>query len=269
MDGVVDPQRIARHARALADFDVLCLQEVARNFAALEGSSGEDQFVLLSQALDGYRGFFVAAVDLDDGRGGRSEFGNAVFSRLPVRQVLRQLLPRPPDAAVPSMQRAALEAVVETTSGPLRIITAHLEYYSSRQRLAQVHALRALHAEACAQARAGLPPNGDADGPFAPRPRPASALVCGDFNFRPGSIEHALLTSPAGLDAPALVDAWSLCHPDDAHPATFRIFDPEWSPYCCDFVFVSEDVAPRVADMAVDAGSQASDHQPVLVALRD
>jgi endonuclease/exonuclease/phosphatase family metal-dependent hydrolase len=31
-DGRVDPSRIVEHARALADFDVLCLQEVAHNF---------------------------------------------------------------------------------------------------------------------------------------------------------------------------------------------------------------------------------------------
>ena len=34
-DGRVDPQRIVDDARAFADFDVLCLQEVAANFARL------------------------------------------------------------------------------------------------------------------------------------------------------------------------------------------------------------------------------------------
>jgi endonuclease/exonuclease/phosphatase family metal-dependent hydrolase len=32
-DGRVDPQRIVDDARAFADFDVLCLQEVAANFS--------------------------------------------------------------------------------------------------------------------------------------------------------------------------------------------------------------------------------------------
>ena len=31
VDGAVDPARIIEHARDFADFDVLCLQEVARN----------------------------------------------------------------------------------------------------------------------------------------------------------------------------------------------------------------------------------------------
>jgi endonuclease/exonuclease/phosphatase family metal-dependent hydrolase len=271
MDGIVDPQRIAEQARALADFDVLCLQEVARNFPGLPGSRGEDQFALLSEALRGYRGFFAAGVDIDDGRGGRSAFGNALFSRLPVAQVFRHLLPRPTDPAVPSMQRSALEAVVEAAGGPLRVVTTHLEYYSSGQRIAQVHALRALHGEACAQAQA--PPAAvdadDAGGPFAPRLRPASALVCGDFNFRPDSIEHALLTSRPDSAARPLLDAWSVRFARAAHPPTFRVHDPECPPYCCDYVFVSADIAARVAVVSVDAVSTASDHQPVLIELRD
>src|SRR5258705_9473270 len=43
-DGRVDPARIAGVAREMADFDVLCLQEVASNYADLAGSSGEDQY---------------------------------------------------------------------------------------------------------------------------------------------------------------------------------------------------------------------------------
>ena len=51
VDGRVDPARIVAHARAFADFDVLCLQEVAANFPALEGSHGEDQFSLIAERL--------------------------------------------------------------------------------------------------------------------------------------------------------------------------------------------------------------------------
>ncbi|MGZ5216124.1 MAG: endonuclease/exonuclease/phosphatase family protein [Caldimonas sp.] len=42
VDGRVDPKRIVDEARAFCDFDVLCLQEVAANFPALQGSAGED-----------------------------------------------------------------------------------------------------------------------------------------------------------------------------------------------------------------------------------
>ena len=42
VDGRVDPERIARVARELADADVICLQEVARGFPSLAGSGGEE-----------------------------------------------------------------------------------------------------------------------------------------------------------------------------------------------------------------------------------
>src|SRR5690349_2880429 len=121
MDGNVDPARIAQVAKSLADFDVLCLQEVAINFPGLPGSAAEDQLALLASALPGYTALYGCATDTDDGKGGRSQFGNAIFTRLPVVQVYRHLLPWPADAGVLSMQRMALEAVLFAPSGPLRV----------------------------------------------------------------------------------------------------------------------------------------------------
>jgi endonuclease/exonuclease/phosphatase family metal-dependent hydrolase len=117
VDGVVDPRRIVDHARAIADLDVLCLQEVARNYPGLEGSSGEDQFRLLAQLLPEFIAIEGIAVD-EYVAGQRREFGNMILSRLPVIQVLRHLLPWPADPDVPSMPRIAIEAVLRTVSGP-------------------------------------------------------------------------------------------------------------------------------------------------------
>jgi endonuclease/exonuclease/phosphatase family metal-dependent hydrolase len=38
-------------------------------------------------------------------------------------------------------------------------------------------------------------------------------------------------------------------------------------PACCDFVFVSENLRNRVAGVAVDGQTEASDHQPVFLEL--
>ena len=54
-DGHVDPVRIINTARGLADFDVLCLQEVSDGFPGLAGSVGENQFSLLASLLPGYQ----------------------------------------------------------------------------------------------------------------------------------------------------------------------------------------------------------------------
>ena len=58
VDGRVDPARIVAEAKQLADFDVLCLQEIADNFPhpRLAGSAGEDQFAALAALLPGIHG---------------------------------------------------------------------------------------------------------------------------------------------------------------------------------------------------------------------
>ena len=267
IDGAVDPARIARVARTLADFDVLCLQEVAINFPGLPGSQGEDQMAELRAALPGYLALFGVATDLDDGRGGRRQFGNAIFTRLPVLQVFRHLLPWPADPNVMSMQRMALEAVVVSRGGPLRVTSTHLEYYSPMQRAAQVDGLRRLHAEACAHSQ--LPRVGGEPGqPFEAQPRPASAILCGDFNFKPDDPEHARMTQPEESGATRFVDAWHRAHPDWPHPPTIGVHD-SWPQYCCDFAFVTDDLAACVEEMTVDGATQASDHQPVVLQLAD
>ena len=34
---------------------------------------------------------------------------------------------------------------------------------------------------------------------------------------------------------------------------------------CCDYVFVTPDLVPRLKSIRIDAQTQASDHQPVLL----
>ena len=96
MDGQVNLARILRTIHHLGDFDVICLQEVAVNFPGLPGSLGENQVAILSAGLPGYTPVYGAATDVPDGHGGRRQFGNIIFSRLPVGQVWRHLLPWPP-----------------------------------------------------------------------------------------------------------------------------------------------------------------------------
>lgn len=273
-DGRVDPARIVRVARAFADFDVLCLQEVARHFPDLPGSSGEDQFALLAAALPEYTLVEGIATDRQGQQGGRAQFGNVIFSRLPVLQVFRHLLPWPPDDKAPGMQRMALEVVVQAEHGPLRVTTTHLEYYSADQRRAQVGRLRGLQAEAAAQhvVQSRPPASGRTrrkpDGPFARAPRPATGILAGDFNFRPDQPEHTLLQLPIA-GSPALRDAWELRHGPE-HAPTVGLFDnKQWQgqPFCFDMFFVTEDLASSVADVVVQAQTDASDHQPLLLRL--
>jgi len=269
-DGRVDPARIARVAREIADFDVLCLQEVASNFPDLAGSSGEDQYEALTGLFPGHALVKGVAIDVLASDGDRREFGNAIITRLPVLQVLRHLLSRPADPSVPSMQRSAIEVVLDTRSGPLRVTTTHLEYYSAKQRAAQVERLLEMQIEASGHNSAPTPEK--KGGPFQPAPRPASGVLTGDFNFPPEASMHARVEAPLGEEVPAYRDAWQLRHPGKAHAPTIGVHDKlQWPgpPFACDFIFVTEDLAHRVEDVVVNGETDASDHQPVLLELRD
>lgn len=256
----------------MADFDVLCLQEVARNYPGLPGSLGEDQFETFAGLLPDYAVIEGAGTDVIAPDGNRRKFGNALITRLPIVQAFRHLLPWPADPAIPGMQRAAIEAVLQMPFGaPLRVTTTHLEYYSTKQRAAQVERLRELQAEAAGHAGDLQRPE-EESGPFAVRPRPASGILTADFNFRPEDPLHARLQMPIAPDVPAYRDAWQLRHPGKPHAPTLGVHDKQQWPepaYCCDFIFVTEDLAGRLEEVVVNEATDASDHQPVLLVLRD
>lgn len=269
LDGRIDIGRVVRTAREMADFDLLCLQEVAVHYPRLQGDASHDQPALLAALLPGFEIGFGAAVDelASDGRG-RQRFGNLIASRLPVAQWQHHALPYPADAGVRSMPRMATVATVLAPWGPLRVMTTHLEYYSPAMRLAQAQELRRLHAQASAQA-ARPPLADDSGGPFQAKRHTADCILTGDFNFEPGADEHRLLTADDG-STPAFVDSWQHLHGARPCPPTFRVHDRTYGPepICCDFVFASTGLAPRLQRLQVDVDTRASDHQPVLVALQ-
>jgi endonuclease/exonuclease/phosphatase family metal-dependent hydrolase len=235
MDGRVDPARIAAEAKRLGDPDICCFQEI-------------DSDAIL-HAMPDYQSAWASGVDVPAARG-RFRFGNVILSRQPLGRVLRHSLPWPASPDVPSMPRVAVEAVV----GDLRVITTHLEYYSAAHRSAQVDFLERLQAEASGGRR-------DGEGPFKSFPRPASAILCGDFNLPPEDPLHARILRIG------FVDAWQALNPGKRHPPTFRVHEADETPYCCDYVFVTPGLAPRLRAIRVDGATQASDHQPVIVEL--
>lgn len=268
VDGRVDPSRIVAQAKVLAQFDVLCLQEIANNFPgpSLPGSRGENQFAEIARLLPGFTPVPGVAVDVPGDAGQRRHFGNMILSRLPVGQVFRHLLPYPVDPGLRGMPRIALEAVVQASFGAVRVIATHLEYYGTTKRTAQVEALRAVYAEGSGYARSGgIVETGG--GPFHTYPRPTATIITGDFNLEPDDHLHARMIEPFRDGTPALADAWEVAHPGVAHPSTFKIHEkerPDEPEQHCDFIFLSADLAPRLRSIRVDQKTQASDHQPVL-----
>lgn len=267
LDGLVSPHRIVAGARALADFDVLCLQEIAVNYPRLKGNASGDQPAQLAALLPGYEIFFAPSVD-EWQHGERRRFGNLIATRLPISHLQAHVLPYPPDPHATSMPRVcAVATVVDPRLGPVRIMTTHLEYYSRTQRMAQANALRELHAEYCAVAAAPPRPNDDGSA-FDTRLHTANAIVCGDFNFEPRDPEYLAITHPFAHGR--LWDCWHLLHSGAPHPPTFRLFDRSYgpTPATFDFVFASDGLKDRLRSFRVDDRTTASDHQPVAVEFR-
>jgi endonuclease/exonuclease/phosphatase family metal-dependent hydrolase len=260
-DGVVDLARIARVVKAMGEADVICMQEVARNDPAIAG--GADQAAELEALFPGYEMFFGSALDRYSSNNKRREFGNLLLSRLPVLQVFRHLLPKPAEGGIKHMQRQAIEAVVETRGGRLRVVTTHLEYYSAAHRAAQIERLHALQAEvADNEARPPKP----AASPYDLVPRPASLVLCGDLNLLPDDAQYRRLFQPPFLDG------WRFFRKNEPDPPTTGLFDrKQWAMggHCRDYFAVTGEVARRISALEVDLATDASDHQPLRLVLRD
>lgn len=265
-DGRVNLERTIDALRAMGPADLICLQEVAQNMEGLAGGGTDDEVALLSSAFAGHEPVFAAALDVPAREWGRARFGNLILSRWPVDQAYRHLLPYPADPGVCGMRRSCAEVVVIAPAGPLRVLTTHLEYYSARQRMAQIEALRALQAQAAAHAaRPGVGKDGSPV--FAPRAYPQSAVVCGDFNCEPATAGYRLMGAPMG--GTGWRDAWTLVHGTAPHAPTVGLHAAEWPGrrFCCDYFWVSPDLAERVQAVDVEAVTAASDHQPVVLEL--
>ncbi|WP_198115178.1 endonuclease/exonuclease/phosphatase family protein [Massilia rhizosphaerae] len=261
-DDTADVDRIVEQVLGCdAGFDLLLLQEVGCGLHARDGSPGGDQFAGLARRLAHLHAARAYALDARNTDGSPRRLGCMTFARHPIVHVRRHTLPRPPDPEVPTMPRAVLDTVVAMPDGPLRVLNTHLEYFSPRQRMAQVERLRELQAEALAHARApGAPaPGGPGGAPFAPLPHPAAAILAGDFNLLPGSGCHARLLAPDAHGVPLWLDAWESARPGEPHAPTVGLHDT------FDYAYVSAALASRVRAVRVDTAPTGSDHQRLLL----
>ena len=198
VDGRVDLERIVRTARAIADFDVLCMQEIADNFPGPHGNDDRDQFAAARGAaarLHAYRG-------LRRGRGGRRRAAAALRQRdlLALLACSRRAATRCPGPRTRARNRCRAwrsRRRCRLPWGRMRVTTTHLEYYSDVQR-------RGAGAPASRPARRGvrtapLQPGYPDRGrrplrPHARRPRTRSSPA--DFNFPPENPAYDEIQEP-------------------------------------------------------------------------
>ena len=277
-DEVVDLDRIAR---SVCDADVICLQEVERNWREMDHA---DQVARLSALLPDHYVTFAPSVDIHDSRAtgpgarlARRQYGLLTLSRWPILSVRTFPLPKYPVQGQINDQSCLAEAVTAPQGRGLRVYNTHLNYLSQRQRRLQVAEVLRQIAEAPRQ-------GGPIEGPGVPETEyrqdwiavgpedltamPEPALLMGDFNMRPNAPEYALITGDIDpfygrlTEGTLFADALTLAglpesagrtH-DDSDVAGFQRID---------HLFLSGDLAPALRRAWIDEAADGSDHQPV------
>jgi endonuclease/exonuclease/phosphatase family metal-dependent hydrolase len=262
---------VERIARTVEKADIIACQEVVQGWAL---NRFEDQAATIAKALNRHY-VFHGPFDTDgstvdaDGRivNRRRTFGNAIFSRWPIRSSRTLALPHHALANQFDLQRGVIEAVIDAPGLPLRVYSVHLSHVSDVQRTPQVHALLDFVR--------GAPVNGSpwdvgAGASFIfqdkPPPMPQAAVIMGDMNFSPLDPEYPLIAGHISkfygrmVGQDQFVDAWTHLGNDEyaeSFPREGRI----------DHIFVSPHIAPGLTKAWIDNEALGSDHWPLFAEL--
>ena len=272
-DGRFDLGRICA---ALADADIIALQEVERHWPR---SGDQDQPAEIARLLGGSH-YWVYGPGLDMAAEGaapgnrRRQFGNMVLSRWPILSSRHHLLPKMGLVHQYSLQRSMIEAVIAPPGAPpLRVHSLHLSHVGDGDRSPQVERLLQVHREAPLEGGAWCGRHAEEAWTLgqAPPPMPAAAVYMGDFNITPDSPLYTRLTGPWSPDygrmshAGGLVDAFVAAGGAENDPAdwTCDSGEPPRPLRRLDYCLVSTELAPHVRRAWIDHTAQGSDHQPI------
>ena len=277
--GLDESYNLPRVVEVMHEADVIALQEVARHWERL--GDRDDQVAMITELLPDHHwvygpGFDVDADQRDDaGRPmhRRRQFGSMILSRLPIAWSRLHLLPHRRTITPFNMQGQALEGMIRTPWGSVRVVSLHLSHIGAEERLAQLRFLLEHHRNIPFDGGAWCGYDEDDKEWMNDEPEPDNPLAAiwmGDFNATPDSAEYQLMVGSSPYYAmPLHVDGFvdttvagghkpdtfiSHVGPDDDGTIRQRRLD-----YC----FVTADLAPRVAKMWVDEAEEASDHKPV------
>ena len=275
--GLDERYDLTRAIDVMREADVIALQEVERHWPR---TNNDDQVAVITNLLPDYHWVYGPGFDVDadfrDAQGRivhrRRQFGTMLLSRLPIAWSRLHLWPHRRTIRPFNMQGQALEGMIRTPWGPVRVISLHLSHIGVEERLSQLEFLIARHLATPFDGGAWCGRQGDEDwmNDESEPENPLSAIWMGDFNADQNSPEYQRMVgrSPyynVTLHTDGFVDSTvagghepdtfiSHIGPDDDGTIRKRRLD-----YC----FVTADLAPRVAKMWVDEAEEASDHKPV------
>jgi len=193
-----------------------------------------------------------------------------LLSRRPILASRNHLLPKYASLGPMSVQRSALESVIETGRGWLRVYSVHLTHLSAETRMPQLQTLLDINERAPVEGAAlcggGLEEEWTQDG--MPPPLPREAIFMGDFNMEPDSAEYSRITGPVSpyggrvTNPHGFLDAWVVAgnHELDGVSAGIDGRDVR-----LDYCFVSASLGDAITGARIDGQAAGSDHQPLWV----
>lgn len=257
--------------------DVIALQEVERHWSR---SGDMDQPAEIARLLGDYYWAYGAGVDLhvesppgsEEGANRRRQFGNMLLSKSPILSSRNHLLPKYASLGPMSLQRNALEVVIDTVKGPVRFYSVHLTHLTAETRMPQVERLLEIHrnarVEGAALTGSGLNEEWTQDG--MPPAMSGHAMLMGDFNFEPDSAEYARITGPVSpyggrvVNPEGFIDAWVETGHDAGEGVTADIYG---RPVRLDYCFVSAALRELIRSVEIDEKATGSDHQPLRISI--
>ena len=281
-DHQINLERIADTVR---DADIIGLQEVERHW---KHSGMTDQPDILGGHLKEFHWVYFPAFDMDASEHGddgsvhnrRRQFGPMVLSRWPIRSSRLIVLHKLGTVDNLNMDTGAIECVIDTPSGSLRVYSVHLGAVSSRERHMQIDRLLEFHRNAQVNGAAwtGNAALIDAvedrhmddlewDNGEPPPTMPHETIVIGDFNSVPESDEYKRMVSE--LDpcfgrvghVDGFIDSWTALDEQPNDRITWLPDPPERAPghgLTLDYCFLSPDLGHKVERAWIDSAAIGS-----------
>ncbi len=261
---------LERTVEAVAEADVIALQEVERHWAR---TAEADQPAEIAAMLPDHHWVYGPAFDMDasyrddEGRlvNRRRQFGTMVLSRLPIVWSRLHCLPMWRVTNPLNTQNPALETMIRTPCGPVRVFSLHLSHISVEERIAQIDWLMAREARVPFEGASwcGTDDEPERNWTYSEPENPIAAIFMGDFNSVAEGPEYQRIVGAPHTEYDAgtihhigrFVDAWVAA----GHAAG----DGATRDHRIDYCFVEGTIAHRVRDAWIDSVTEASDHQPV------
>ena len=258
---------IKRCLDAVRDADIICLQEIDRNWRRTHMA---DQFAQVQALMPDRYCAFGPSLDVDasainpDGsiENRRRQSGQMTISRFPIASSRPIHLPKDDTGDAMNSWSAALETVIMTPEKPVRVINLHLTDISETNRVSQISALIKHCENATIEGGAWNGKEWDEtsrehwqlNDPVPPMP--AEMIFTGDFNDETDSrtieiMRQAKFRDTWQTNANSSVGVTFKTNPEQGTDRDMRI----------DFIFVSPQF--EIVESNIDEETGASDHQPV------